>query len=207
MTEKILAKLKELREKSEKRNFSQSVDLIISLKEFDIKKSENKINETFVLPNMHKDSKVVIFADNVKDPDYVILKGSDIARLEKNKSEVKKLIRKTDFFLAEPKLMPVIGKSLGKLLAPRGMMPAVLPPTTPPSALVDRLKKSIKIMVKGSPVIQCSVGNEKMPDEKISENIAAVLKFLETKLPKGKKSIGKILLKMTMGEPVKAEVW
>lgn len=206
MTEKLLEKIKELREASKKRNFSQSIDLIISLKEFDIKKSENKINETFVLPNTHKESEVVIFADGLKDSGCTVLTSSDTERLGKNKSAAKKLIGKTDFFLAEPKMMPMIGKLLGKLLAPRGLMPAVLGPGTPPNTLVNGLKKSIRIKIKDSPVIQCSVGNEKMPDEKISENIMAVLKFLETKLPKGEKNIGKILIKMTMGKPVKIEV-
>ena len=45
-----------------------------------------------------------------------------------------------------------------------------------------------------------------MKDEEVLENINAVLKFLEGKLPKGKINIGRVMLKMTMSKPVKLEV-
>ena len=41
--ESIIIALKEIRDKGAKRKFSQTVDLIINLKNFDIKKTENKI--------------------------------------------------------------------------------------------------------------------------------------------------------------------
>src|SRR3989344_1829609 len=43
--------LKELREKSPKRNFSQSIDIIFLLKDIDMKKNENRIDTYIVLPN------------------------------------------------------------------------------------------------------------------------------------------------------------
>ena len=45
-----------------------------------------------------------------------------------------------------------------------------------------------------------------MEDEKVAENIKAVLEFLESKLPKGKGNIASVLLKLTMSKPVKLEV-
>lgn len=205
MNEKILAALKEVREKSKKRNFSQSFDLIINLKEFDTKKTENRFSENVILPhNRGKDVEVVIFSDTIKSRDYKILTSEDVNRISKTKREVKKLVSKTDFFLAEPKMMPLIGKSLGSYFAPRGKMPTII--TGDVKSTVQNLKKSIRIAVKASPVIQCSVGKENMKDEEIAENIETVLKFLETKLPKGKRNIGKVLLKLTMGKPVRLEV-
>jgi large subunit ribosomal protein L1 len=206
MRDKILAALKELREKSKKRNFPQSVDLIVSLKEFDIKKPDNKINEDVFLPNKYEDSKVVVFSDTVKDVNCDVLTTADIEKLAKQKRELKKMIRKTDFFLAEPKLMPTVGKLLGQLLAPKGLMPKLITPGSDVNSLVEKLKKSIRVKIKDSPVIQCQIGNEKMEDEKIVENVETVLKFLETKLPKGKHNIGKIMLKLTMSKPVKVGV-
>ncbi|MDI6798471.1 MAG: 50S ribosomal protein L1 [Candidatus Aenigmarchaeota archaeon] len=204
MTEKILAAIKELREKAKKRNFSQNFDLIVSLSEFDTKKPENKFTEDLILPNGRGDeARVVLFSDSVKDVGCEILTSSGIEKLAKNKRETKKLIKNTDFFLAEPKLMPLVGKTLGQFLAPRGKMPKLI--TGDVRTLVESYKKSVRIRVKDSPVIQCSVGNEKMEDEKIAENIEAVIKFLEGRLPKGKHNIGKILLKLTMSKPVRIE--
>lgn len=205
MTEKILTAIKEAKENTKKRNFSQTFDLIISLKDFDTKKPENKISEDFILPHGRGEvAGVVVFTDSIKDADCTILTSEDVSNLSKSKRETKKLIAKTDFFLAEPKLMPGIGKSLGQLLAPRGMMPKLISGDT--KSMVENYKKSVRIKIWGSPVMQCPVGKENMDDKKIEENIEAVLSFIEGKLPKRKYNIGKVLLKLTMGKPVKIEV-
>ncbi|MFQ6055884.1 MAG: 50S ribosomal protein L1 [Methanosarcinales archaeon] len=205
MAEKILAAIKELREKSKKRNFSQTFDLIVSLKEFDTKKPENKFTEDVILPHGRGvDAEVVVFSDTIKDVDCKILTSEDINKLAKSKRDAKKLISNTDFFLAEPKLMPLIGKGLGQLLGPKGEMPKLL--TGDAKSLIENYKKAVRVRIKDSPVIQCLVGKEKMGDEEIAENIEAIIKTLKVRLPKGKHNIGKILLKLTMSKPVKIEV-
>jgi len=205
MNENILKAVKETRTGLKKRNFSQSFDMIVNLKLIDTKKPEGKINEPFVLPNGRgKDAKVVVFADGEKDVDCQTYGSSDIDRLSKDKRGLKKLSRITDFFLSEPKLMPIIGKSLGRVLAPRGKMPIVVARDL--KNAVKKHKKSVRIKIKDSPVIQCIVGIESMKDEEVTENIDAVLKFLEKRLPKGRNNIGKVLIKLTMGKPIKIEL-
>jgi len=203
--EKIKDVLKKLRENAKKRNFVQTVDLVINLKNYDTKKPENRINETVALPHgKGKDSTVVIFSDEIKVGNGVkVLRSDDIAKLADNKREAKRLIKSTDFFVAEPKLMPVIGKSLGQLLGPRGKMPSLI--TSDADKIVETLKKSVRISVKDSPVVQCPVGREDMADDEIAENVEAVLKFLEKRLPKGKNNISKVFIKLTMSKPIKVE--
>jgi len=206
MNEKILQAVKELKEKSKKRNFPQTFDLIISLKEFDIKKPENKFTEDVVLPHGRgEEAEVVVFSDSVKDVDCKVLTTEDVNKLAKNKRSTKKLVSATDFFLAEPKLMPIIGKILGAYLAPKGKMPKMFTGSEI-KILVKNYKKSVRTRIKDSPVVQCLVGKEDMKDEEVVENVQEVIKALEAKLPKGKHNIGKIMLKLTMGKPVKIEV-
>jgi large subunit ribosomal protein L1 len=206
MNEKILAAIKELKEKSKKRNFSQTFDLIISLKEFDIKKPENKFVEDIVLPHGRgKEAEVVVFSDAIKDVDCRILTTEDLNKLAKSKRAAKKLVAATDFFLAEPKLMPTIGKVLGAYLAPKGKMPKMFT-SSEVKNLVKNYKKSVRVRIKDSPVVQCLVGKDNMKDEEIVENVQEVIKALEAKLPKGKHNISKMMLKLTMGKPVKIEV-
>ena len=203
MADKIIEGIKKLRE-SKKRNFLQSFDLIVNLKNINIKKPENKINEIVELPNGRgKPAKIAIFSDSLKDENLRIITSEEIERLGKNRRELKKLAKKIDFFLSEPKLMPVVGKNLGMILAPRGKMPTIL--TGDVSALVKRLTNSVRVRIKDSPVIQCIVGSEDMEDEKIAENVEAVIKFLEKRLPKGKNNIESVLLKLTMSRPIR--VW
>jgi large subunit ribosomal protein L1 len=205
MKEKIAEKIKELREKSKKRNFVQSFDLIINLKELDVKKPENKITEDIVLPyGRGSEAKIVVFSDTIKDVDAEVLTSADIERIAKNKREARKLARDTDFFLAEAKLMPLVGKYLGQFLGPRGKMPKII--TGDVKKLVENYKKSVRIRIKDSPVVQCMVGKENMKDEEIAENIEAVIEGLKAKLPKGEQNIKEVLLKLTMSKPIKIEV-
>lgn len=202
MNEKILQVIKELKEKSKKRNFSQTFDLIIKLKELDTKKPENKFSEDVLLPRGRgKETDIVVFSDKIKDLDCEILTSNDIQNLSKKKREVRKLVSNTEFFLAEAPLMPVVGKSLGQFLAPRGKMPKIISGDV--VKLVKTMKSSIRIKVKDSPVIQCLVGSEEMKDEDVVENIESVLNFLGTKLPRGKHNIKEVLLKLTMSNPIK----
>lgn len=205
MNEKILKAVKEAREKSKKRNFSQTFDFIVSLKELDLKKQENKFTDDVVLPHGRGDeARVLVFSDNIKGEGFDVMTNADLQNLAKNKRTSKTLVKQTDFFLAEPKLMPVVGKILGAYVGPRGKIPKIL--SGDAKTLVKNYKKSVRVRVKDSPVIQCIVGNEKMKDEEVVENVEAVIKFLETKLPKGKTNIGKTHLKLTMGQPVKVEM-
>jgi len=46
-----------------------------------------------------------------------------------------------------------------------------------------------------------------MEEWKVAENIMAVIKHLETRLPRGKDNIKEVLLKLTMSKPIKLELW
>jgi large subunit ribosomal protein L1 len=204
MNQKIIDAIKKLREASKKRNFIQSFDLIISLREFDVKKPENKINEEFPLPHGRGDVEIVVFSDKIKGLDCKVLTSSDVEKLAKDRRTTKKLANSTDFFLAEAKMMPLIGKHLGQILAPRQKMPKII--TGDVRAIIQDLKKSVRIKIGDVPVIQCIVGKESMKDEEIAENVESLIKRLEVKLPKGRKNIGRVVLKLTMGKPVIVEV-
>ena len=203
--EKIINTIKELREKSSKRNFSQSFDLIISLKEFDLRKPESKFVDEVVLPHgKGRESTVIVFADNIKEAGTDVLSTEDVNNLAKNKRKAKKLVSSTDFFLAEAKLMPIVGKVLGQFVGPRGKLPKIISGDV--KTLVKNAKKSVRVRVKDAPVIQAIIGKEDMKDQEIAENAEAVLQFLEKRLPKGKTNIGMIMMKMTMSKPLKVEV-
>jgi large subunit ribosomal protein L1 len=200
----ILENIKKVRE-SKKRNFNQTFDLIINLKELDLKKAENKIDEHFTLPKgSGKEASITLFSDSAKKIEGCkIIKGGEIESLGKKKKDLKKVIKETDFFLSEPKLMPVVGKHLGKYLAPRGMMPK--PVAGDVNKVIEGTKKSVKIKFDKQPIIHTIVGSEKMDDKDIEENIKALLTFLQKKLPRGKNNIKSVYLKTTMGHPIKIE--
>ncbi|CAJ38243.1 50S ribosomal protein L1 [Methanocella arvoryzae] len=193
-----------------KRNFSESVDLAINLKNIDMSQPKNRVDEDIILPSgLGKTIKVAVFAKGEvavnaekAGADYVF-PPEEIEKLGADKPRAKKLASEVNFFIAETAYMPTIGKRLGTVLGPRGKMPAPLPPQADVTALITRQKKSIKIRSKDRLTFHATIGTETMTPEEIAENIDAIIKRLETKLEKGKQNIHAIYVKTTMGPAVK----
>ena len=189
--------------KKEKRNFDQTVDLIITLRNIDLKKPENRITKEIALPHGRgKDAKIGIFSDKIG------IKKEEIEKMGKNKKDAKKLAKSYDFFLATADLMPLIGKLLGRFLAPKGKMPQPIPPTFTKEQIdkiVERKKKSILIRVKSSPQIQVPVGKQSMDTKDLKENIEHVIKEVVSLLPKSRAQVRDVYLKLTMSKPIKIE--
>ena len=209
-TDGISKALAEVRAKTEKRKFTQSIELTVKLREVDLKKPESRINENLQLPTpADKAVKVAVVAGGdlairakASGADLVIGR-EDLDKMGREKKEARKIAQRYDFFIAEAPLMPQVGKSLGQMLGPRGKMPTPVPPTAPIDEVIRRHRSNIRLRMKDQPVIQCKVGTEDMPDDALVQNIQTVISRLEAKLEKGPKNISSIALKATMGPIVK----
>lgn len=208
----IVKGIAEMRNKTKKRNFTQSIDLVLTLKDIDVTKPENRLNEELVLPmGIGRDVKLALIASGElalqgkKVMDRVITK-EELEELAKDKKASKALANEYDYFVAQADLMVAVGKSMGSVLGPRGKMPKPVPPNADLKPLAERLKRTIRIRTKEAPIIQVPVGTEKMDDKSLAENIKAVLKYLEGKLDRGVNNIRSVYLKATMGPSVKLEV-
>ena len=99
--------------------------------------------------------------------------------------------------------MPVVGKTLGQLLGPRGKMPTPVPFNAPIESFLSRFRSSIKVRTRASLSVSCKIGDESMEDSDLAVNALAVINAVEKKLPNGEKNMKKIMIKTTMGKPVK----
>ncbi len=209
---KIIDAIEKAKTKSKKRNFAQSIDIIVNLKGFDIKK--DKFEEFVALPqDKGKKQKICALVgpellDQAKKLCDLTISNDEFSKYDKLNS--KKLARDYDFFIAQANLMPEIAKVFGKYLSPNGKMPnpkagQIIPPKANIEPLVKRLKNTLKLTVKKSPVIQCSIGNESIDTEKIADNALFLLDQLENKLLRGKENINSILFKTTMGGIVRLD--
>ena len=210
MNQEILEAVKKAKEDSKPRNFTQSLDVVINIKDLDVKKPENRIDEEVFLPKGRgKDIKVAFIADGElalqaenAGADLVISK-SDLEELGKNRKNAKKMANQYDFFVAQADLMPLVGRFLGPVLGPRKKMPKPVPASIKPDTILDRLKNTVKVRVKDQPVIQALVGSQEMEEESIAENIDAILDILDRKLEKGRNQIKSMYVKTSMGPVVR----
>ncbi|OYT51545.1 50S ribosomal protein L1 [Candidatus Bathyarchaeota archaeon ex4484_135] len=208
----IIEALREMRSKTKKRDFKQSVELLVNLRDIDLKKPENRIRELVELPHgLGKEARVCVIASGdaalrAKKAGLDVLDKEELESMAGDKKRAKKLAKQYDYFVAEAPLMPLIGRILGAVLGPRGKMPTPVPPTADFKAVVDRLKKTVRVVAWKAPNVYCKVGTEDMDDKALAENINAVIKVLEEKLPRGLRNIKSVYIKMSMGPAVEVKL-
>jgi large subunit ribosomal protein L1 len=200
--------------KESKRNFKQTFDLIINLKDLDLKKPEHQVDFFATLHNT-KGKKVkvcgLIGPEMVEEAkrvlDFYVVIG-DFEKYEKDKKISKKLASQFDYFVGQANIMPKIATAFGKTLGRRGKMPnpkagCIVPSNANLDSLYNKLQKTVKLSAKKDLVIQCAIGTEEMKDEEIIENIKTIYEQLVHHLPNEQNNIKNIFIKLTMGKPVK----
>jgi len=209
ITETQLTELaKKAKEGTKERKFKQSIELIITFKDIDVKKGF-ALNEIVQLPKTSSPATVCIIATGDMSQKAKAAKADSVIGTEEldkfatNKRESRKFINKYDFFLADTKVMPTVGKTLGQLLGPRGKMPTPVPFDASIEAFLERFRSCIKVRSRASLSISAKIGDITMEDSDLAINAHAVLSAIEKKLPNGEKNMKKILIKTTMGKPVK----
>ncbi len=212
--EEIISTLKQLKEISPKREFNQSVDLIINLKELDLKKPEEQLDVWVPLP--HDKGKTVRIAALVgpemqaqaKTACDTVITHDQFKQYEGKKKDIRKLARTHDLFIAQANIMPDVAKFFGRVLGPRGKMPnpkagCVVPPNANLKVITEKLKKTLHVVAKTQMSAKCSVGKQNMTDEQLTENILTVANTVLHALPQEQNNIKSMLLKYSMGPVLK----
>lgn len=210
MKQEILEAVKKAKEQTKPRNFTQSIDIIISIKDLDVNKPENRFDEEVSLPNGRgKEVKIAFIADGelavqAKNAGAnLVITKSELEELGKDRKEAKKLANRHNFFVAQADMMPLVGRFLGPVLGPRKKMPKPVPASAKPEPILERLRSTVKVRIKDQPVIQTLVGTQDMDEELIADNIEAVLGILDRHLEKGRNQIKSMYVKTTMGPVVR----
>ena len=210
MTQEIIDAVKEAKELAKPRNFTQSIDVIINIKDLDVRKPDNRFSEELALPNgrgkpitigVIASGELAVSAKNA-GIDLVISK-EDLEELGKNRKQAKKLASSVDFFIAQADMMALVGRFLGPVLGPRNKMPKPVPASIKLAPLLDRFQNTIKVGIKQQPSIQVIIGTQDMSDEDLAENIETVLTVLDRQLDKGRNQIKCMFIKTTMGPVVR----
>lgn len=194
--------LVELR-KGKKRKFVQSVDLIVNLKNFDVRK---EALNTFVFVPHTTEKKLAAFftkrsnlIDTITEEDFVKYKET---------KDMKNLAKKYDAFIAIAPMMAKVATKFGRVFGPLNKMPSPQAGIIPKEddeiikSMIEKMNGAIRIKNKEM-AIKLAVGKEDMSDNNLVENIQSVIKSLEGKLPRGKDNVKNVLVKFTMTKPIK----
>lgn len=206
LREQIKKTIEELR-KGKERKFDQTLDLIINLQKFNVKK--DNVNVFVSVPHKIKDKKIGAFFE-VKHKEIPTITQDEFKKYN-DKKKLKKLVKKFDFFIAQASLMPKVATTFGRVLGPTGKMPSpqlgIMVNVNDKSIeeLKTRINNSVKIRTKEAS-IKLPIGKQSMKDEELVENIMSVYNRMVKELPKEKENIKNLELKFTMTKPIKINV-
>ena len=199
--EDILKTLEKIRKDSKKRNFIQSFDLVINLKELNLKKENERVDSFFSLPKSFKELRICAFLDKYLgkfDKEIVV---DEFGKYKEK--DVKKLANEFDYFVADGKIMGKVAGAFGKVLSQKGKMPnpkagAIITTAVDVDVLKEKLRKLVRLQTKNELSVKCGVGLENMDNNDIADNVHAVYDYLLHILPKEKQNIKMVYLKLTM---------
>jgi large subunit ribosomal protein L1 len=203
----FLKAISELRKTEKKHNFVQTIDLIVNLKDFDVRRDAFSVFIT--LPHKIKDKRIMgFFEKKSKTVDSIVKEEFD---RYKEKKDARKLIKSYDFFISNAKLMPAVATSFGRILGPTGKMPSPQLGVVPSEdekiieGIVNRINSTVRVRVK-EPSIKIGIGKESLSDKDIVENLVTVYNKLIETLPRKKDNLRNIKIKLTMGKPIQVEI-
>ncbi|GBC71475.1 hypothetical protein HRbin02_01259 [Candidatus Calditenuaceae archaeon HR02] len=204
--------VREVLEKRAKRNFTQSVELMINLKDVDVSKPEKRFSEMIELPHglgsaakriaVVATGELALRASRSQHVDRVF-ERHEIEGLVGNKKAAKRVVREFDHFLIEPQLVPLAARALGAALGGVGKTPIPIPANVDIDEFAARYKRTIVARVRKVPQVMCIVGTEEMSADQILDNARAVVERVVSRLENGWANVKSIVLKLSMSPPVK----
>ncbi|WP_440990034.1 50S ribosomal protein L1 [Haloarchaeobius baliensis] len=190
------------------RNFRETVDLAINLRDLDLNDPSKRIDESVVLPSgTGQETQIVVFAEGetglrAEDVADEVFSGDELADLGGDDDAAKDLADETDFFIAQEDMMQDVARHLGTILGPRGKMPTPLGLDEDVVETVNRMKNTVQLRSRDRRTFHTRVGAEDMGADEIADNIDVIIRRLEANLEKGPLNIDSIYVKTTMGPSV-----
>lgn len=187
--------------------FDESVDLVLRLN-IDSRKSDQQVRGSFSLPNgSGRDVRVLVFVDDSDRAKAALAAGADKAGGEDLVKEVQDGFLDFDVAIATPKMMRLVGR-LGRVLGPRGLMPAPKSGTvTDDVGTAVAEFKAGKIEYRGDAAgnVHVRVGVASFDADKLTENLQSLLKHIIDNRPSAVKGdfVAGAAISSTMGPGIR----
>eukprot|EP01088_Endostelium_zonatum_P008584 TRINITY_DN21734_c0_g1_i1.p1 TRINITY_DN21734_c0_g1~~TRINITY_DN21734_c0_g1_i1.p1 ORF type:complete len:227 (-),score=51.87 TRINITY_DN21734_c0_g1_i1:125-769(-) len=188
-----------------KRRFLETVELQISLKNYDPSKDKRFSGTVKLSYEARPKLKICVLGDQVhvdeaKKLGVDALGYEDLEKFNKDQKLVKKLAKKYDAFLASGSIIRQIPKLLGPGLNKAGKFPALIDANTPLPTRINELRSTVKFQLKKVTCMNVAVGNIKMKPDQLEANIRMAVNYLVSLLKKHWQNIKSLYVKSTMGK-------
>jgi len=182
----------ELRQKMKKRNFTETIELQIGLKDYDPQKDKRFVGTVRLPNNPRPNLKICIIADE-KHKDEVTKNKIDVdvvdleylKKFNKEKKLVKNWAKKYSLLLASDTVLKKVPVVVGPILNRINMFPQVVSHNETLVNKVEDVRSSVKFQLKKVTCLASAVGNATMTDDELRTNIMMSINFLISLLKKG----------------------
>lgn len=189
-----------------KRNFLETVELQIGLKNYDPQR-DKRFSGTVRLPVVPRPKMTVCVLGDQHDIDRAKHHGvdamstDDLKKLNKNKKLIKKMARKYDGFIASESLIKQIPRLLGPGLSKAGKFPTPISHAEDLNQKIQDVKSTIKFQLKKVLCLGVAIGHIEMEEDQLIGNIMLAINYLVSLLKKGWQNVGSLTIKASMGKP------
>ncbi|MCJ1389177.1 hypothetical protein MMC18_002032 [Xylographa bjoerkii] len=189
-----------------KRNFLETVELQIGLKNYDPQR-DKRFSGTVKLPRVPRPGMSICVLGDQHDIDRAkhhgvdAMSADDLKKLNKNKKLIKKLARKYDAFVSSDTLIKQIPRLLGPGLSKAGKFPTPISHNEDLAAKITEVKSTIKFQLKKVLCLGVAVGNVGMTEDELISNIMLAINYLVSLLKKGWQNVGSLTIKASMSPP------
>ncbi|KAG0275004.1 hypothetical protein BGZ95_009272 [Linnemannia exigua] len=197
-----------LQSEEKKRNFVETVELQIGLKNYDPQR-DKRFSGSVRLPNIPRPKMSVyilgdaLHCDQAKEISMEYQSVDDLKKLNKNKKQIKKLAKKYDAFLASEALIKQIPRLLGPGLHKAGKFPTPVTHADNIGEKADEIRATIKFQLKKVLCLGVAVGHVDMSEDELLANIMMSVNFLVSLLKKHWQNVKTLFIKSSMNKPVR----
>ena len=197
-----------LLKKTSTAKFDESVEISVNLG-VDPKYAEQMVRGTVILPHgTGKKIRVLVLTqgEKVKEAEEA---NADYVGLEEYVKKIQEGWFEFDVLIVSPDVMKFVGK-LGRVLGPRGLMPNPKSGTVTNNignAVRDSKAGKISFRVDKYAIIHSAIGKSSFDDEKLIDNLKAMVKMVMKLKPTGLKGqyLQKITLSSTQGPGIRID--
>ncbi len=190
--------------------FDETVEIHVRLG-VDSRHADQQVRGAVILPNgTGKTVRTLVFAKGDK-ADAAKEAGADYVGAEELVAKIQnENWLDFDVVIATPDMMGVVGR-LGKVLGPRGLMPTPKAGTVTPDvakAVTEAKAGKIEYRLDKTNIIHCPIGKVSFGDEKLKENLDALMSAIVKAKPASTKGqyIKSCVIATTMGPGIKLNV-
>lgn len=197
-------KVLEFSTETKKRNFLETVELQVGLKNYDPQR-DKRFSGSLKLPQVPRPNMTICIFGDAFDVDRAKSVGTDamsvddLKKLNKNKKLIKKLAKKYNAFIASEVLIKQIPRLLGPGLSKAGKFPTPVSHNDDLYGKVQDVKSTIKFQLKKVLCLAVAVGHVEMDESTLTNQILMAANFLVSLLKKNWQNVGSLVIKSTMG--------